>query len=330
MKKKLLLIRVDRIGDLVLTLPVDQQDELKRKYDILWWISQGLEFVLEASREPRQFLSIKKEGGWKEFWHLFKVIRAVRPHIAVIFQAPWWISLLCFLAGVRVRGGRRSQWHSYLFLNKGLRQSRSQSDKHESEYNFELLNHVLNIHNPKRPHLDLFVPESKTILNKFGLQAKKYYVVHPGMAGSSRNANTSFYLQVIKNYSEKDTVVITGTKADLPYIEPLKEKLSGEQNILWLNEKLNGRELIAVVQESIATVAPSTGVVHLAASTGTKTLGIYSPVQTQWPRRWGPRGNDIQIFKPNVTCPGTRNCLFKACPHFDCMDSLKPEALLEH
>lgn len=36
-----------------------------------------------------------------------------------------------------------SQWHSYIFLNHGLRQSRTLAEKHEADYNFELMQFAL-------------------------------------------------------------------------------------------------------------------------------------------------------------------------------------------
>ncbi|MDZ4662345.1 MAG: glycosyltransferase family 9 protein [Pseudomonadota bacterium] len=319
--RKLLFIRVDRIGDLVLTLPVDQSLDTA-KNEITWWISQGLEFIAEASQKKRTFLTVNKLRPWREFWRLYSWLKANPTDVSILFHGPWWLSLACFLAGVPTRGGRLSQWHSYLFLNKGLRQSRSQSAKHESEYNFELASYVLSIPYVSKPHLELRIPEAGTLLKKFNLEPKSYLMVHPGMGGSSRNANSEYYISLISKYLEKTIVVITGTKSDLPFIAPLFEKLRGFNNIIWLNEKLSGREVIAVAQEAQMVIAPSTGVMHLAASTGVKTLGIFSPVQTQSSKRWGPRGRDVSVIAPTVTCPGVNDCQWQACPYFDCMDTL--------
>lgn len=326
-QKKVLFIRVDRIGDLVLTLPVDQTPELNDA-SVTWWVSKDLEFVLEASQKKRNSISIDRQNPWSEFWRLYRWLKNNPVDVSVHFHGPWWLSLVCFLARVPIRGGRLSQWHSYLFFNKGLRQSRSQSHKHEAEYNFELSSHVLETPNTSQPHLQLKVPESQEILKKFKIDkfdkpdSKSYVVVHPGMGGSSRNANADYYIKLIQKLLEKTPVVITGTKSDYPVIAPIYKRLKGFDDLIWLNEKLSGREVIAILQEAQMVIAPSTGVLHLAASTSVKTLGLFSPVQTQSSNRWGPRGPNISVIEPNVKCPGSKDCLFKKCPYFDCMDTL--------
>jgi ADP-heptose:LPS heptosyltransferase len=47
-------------------------------------------------------------------------------------------------------------------------------------------------------------------------------------------------------------------------------------------------------------IAPSTGVLHLAASLGTVSVGIYSPRRVEHPRRWGPKGIHTVYLVPQV------------------------------
>ncbi len=320
--QKALFIRVDRIGDLVLTLPVDEITALSH-HNVTWWISKGLEFVLENGARKRQFLAIDNKLNWTNFLALFYYLRTQQFTLAVVFHAPWWVSLLVFAARIPVRVGRRSQWYSYLFFNRGLRQSRSKSELHESEYNFRLLEKALGEPVKERPLLELANSRSAGILDRLGLEKKLYFVVHPGMAGSARNVNSKFYIELIQQLILQMPVVITGTKSDLEYIAPLQAQFKSNDKILWLNEKLSSDELIAVLQGAKAVIAPSTGVIHLAASTGTKAIGLYSPVTSQHATRWGPRGKFTYVFSPKVSCPGTSDCLFQACSQFDCMDQIR-------
>ncbi len=319
---KVLFIRVDRIGDLVLTLPVDQV-QVMANLKVHWWIAKGLEFVLDSSaRQKRTYDCLEKQFSFRQIFSLVKKLRQDPPDIAVIFHAPWWVSLVLWLAGVKVRGGRLSQWHSYLFLNRGFRQSRSLSEKHESEYNFELVEKVFNLPKIERPVLQLSADSEKSILQTHGLQSKNYFVVHPGMGGSARNASVDFYAEVIKNLISSHLVVVTGTPTDREWIEPLWLKLKGEKNIVWLQNKLSGKQMICILEQASAVLAPSTGVIHLAASTSVRTIGIYGPVRSQRASRWGPRGSNCKVFVPSVECPASTLCHFKGCPKFDCMNLL--------
>ncbi|OQW52861.1 MAG: hypothetical protein A4S09_08430 [Proteobacteria bacterium SG_bin7] len=322
-KEKALFIRVDRIGDLVLTLPVDDIAVLRQRYAVTWWISKGLEFVLKNGTQKRHFATIDKDFTWSQFLALYYYLKRENFALVVIFHAPWWISLLIFLARIPIRVGRHSQWHSYLFFNRGYRQSRSRSKLHESEYNFKLIEKFLGEQVRERPLLELRNESADKVISKLGLEKKLYFVVHPGMAGSARNVSANFYVDLLKQLSQQHPVVITGTKSDHEYIAPIFSTLKDHPNLLWQNEKLSNDELISVLQNSKAVIAPSTGVIHLAASTGTKSIGLYSPVTTQHATRWGPRGKFTYVFAPKVECPGTKDCLYQACDKFDCMEQIK-------
>src|SRR5690606_25694727 len=113
-----------------------------------------------------------------------------------------------FLAGVPKRGGVLSQWHSFLFYNAKVRQKRSRAERHELDYNVELLCHVLNIPIPEHvPNLRLQASEKENMVEKFGLQPNQFCVVHPGMGGSALNWPSEYYVNLIKYLSQKHRVV---------------------------------------------------------------------------------------------------------------------------
>ena len=133
----------------------------------------------------------------------------------------------------------------------------------------------------------------------FKLTAKNYIVIHPGMMGSALNWTQNQYNELIQQQIEKNKIVcITGTAADDPYLNKIKEKFAEHDQVRWLQSQLNLKELITVLAEAEFVVAPSTGVAHLAASAGAKVHGIYSPVKVHHPRRWGPRGPQVTVHVP--------------------------------
>src|SRR5690606_15877302 len=141
---------------------------------------------------------------------LLDYLQKEKPDMAVSFQAPWWVSMALWKAGVKVRAGVRSQWHSFLFLNKSLRQKRSEARQHEADYNADLLAYAADelekrlldlnsVHGSyKSPLLKLKDP-GQLDLSKWGLEKEKYIVVHPGMAGSALNWSQEKYVELIRN-----------------------------------------------------------------------------------------------------------------------------------
>lgn len=316
MAQKALLVRLDKIGDLVLTLPADQQPALSH-FECVWIVSKGMGFIPSHAVPQRNFYELPKEWSletWKQLW---SILKATNPAITVSFQAPWWVNLAFFLFGVQTRVGVLSKWHSFLFLNRGVRQKRSEAVHNELEYNHQLVHQGLKDKAPiGYPHLRLKEKDSAVVA---GLPSN-YIVIHPGMAGSARNWSTENYVDLIHLLTPQFPIVITGTKADNPYVQPIKDALDIHENLLWLDEKLNIDQLFYVLSHAKHVVAPSTGVLHLAASLGTAVTGIYSPVRVQTATRWGPKGKNTQTITPKVDCPGHFSCLYEKCPHFDCMN----------
>lgn len=322
--KKTLLVRMDRLGDLVLTLPTQNSfEELEKSH---WWIPTGLGFVAQRAHPVPSFQEVDNKFSLKVFWCLLKALRKERYEQALIFYAPTWVYFLVFLAGIPTRAGRFSQWYSFLLLNRGLRQKRSLSEKSELLYNFELARETLNI-TPKNPGptpLVLKASDDHTqTLQKHGLLAHNYVVVHPGMGGSALNWPTENYKKLIRTLlNSGQEVVVTGTKGDRRYTEPLQD-LADQPGMHWLVEKLSGLELIDVLSTARWTLAPSTGVAHLSASLGTLTYGLYPPVRAQSSIRWGPQGPKVHVLEPHVECPAQLKCLEEECPHHPCMTQVK-------
>jgi ADP-heptose:LPS heptosyltransferase len=65
-----------------------------------------------------------------------------------------------------------------------------------------------------------------------------------------------------------------------------------------LVDELKPFELLDLLSQARSLVAPSTGVLHIAASLGTRVLGIFSPRLVESPVRWGPKGAITHVLVP--------------------------------
>jgi ADP-heptose:LPS heptosyltransferase len=303
----IVLVRMDKIGDLVVSLPVDEHPVFAGRR-VHWFISKGLSFVTEQAQPKRTAHEFKRRFSPFEFWRMLTWLREQRPQTVVLLHSPWWVSFAAWLAGVPERMGRLSQWHSFLWLNIPIRQKRSASDRHESDFNFDLVeygfNHLGvrradNLGLLKRTFLRLTPPNPFATLAARGLKTRSYRVVHPGMGGSALNWPTDSFRELIERLSHETPVVITGTKADRKYLEGLKS-LTETHDVRWLVNELKPMELLDLLSQARSVIGPSTGVLHLSASLGTPTVGIYSPRKVEHPRRWGPKGLQVTALLPPV------------------------------
>ncbi len=308
------LIRMDRLGDLVLSLPADESPLFwDRKCH--WFITSGLGFVPQHAVPRRNFTEFERSFSLKSFWTMVRWLKRASPEWVIVFHAPWWVSLAVWWAKIPLRIGRKSQWHSFLFFNLGVRQKRSLSERHESDYNFQLLEVAFGKLGV-RPYsqfslfekkwLQLKAPDQPDLLKKWGLTPKGYRVVHPGMGGSALNWPIRNYAALIKKLTTDSHVVITGTKSDEEMITHLHFSLKDEPKITWLTDQLSGPELLVILENAQSVTAPSTGVLHLAASLKTPTIGIYSPRTVERPVRWGPKGPFTQTLVPETLDPNPK------------------------
>lgn len=302
--QKIVLIRMDRIGDLVLTLPIDQMEPLKSA-ECIWFITKGLEFIPDSSIPKRTYFSWTRQFSWQQFLQMRQTLQKIKPDVSISIHVPWWVNAVLWLTGVPLRIGVLSQWHSYLFLNRGLRQKRSEARFHEMEYNAQLVKNAFaeNSSSPTPLKLQALNPLTENLRH---LIPDNYIVVHPGMGGSALNWPMESYAQLIEHLSSKIPVIITGTATDSHILNPLQMRLQKTKNCLWMNEKLKPTELLTVLSKAKAVVAPSTGVVHLAASLGVPTIGLYSPIRVEAPTRWAPLGANVKVFCPPLE---RENCM---------------------
>jgi heptosyltransferase I len=316
-----LFIRLDKIGDLVSTIPCDEV--LPKGVECTWMISKGLGTILDFSDPKRSWVEYDKYFSFSQFYFFLSFLKKNKFDFAISFQASWWVNCAMWLARVPCRFGVLSHWHHFLFLSDGLRQRRSRAIQHEADYNFDLVLGAgdrikMSFADSSTPVLKLLAPKVWTKPSQF----QKYFIVHPGMAGSARNWPQEKYIQLIERLLTTTDLhcVLTGTQADEDYLKDIKRYFGNQQRFHLLQNQLNMKELLDCLDQSEFVIAPSTGVLHLAASLSKKTIGIYSPILVQHPTRWKARGQDVTTLVPPVKCPAKRKCLMHACADYDCMN----------
>lgn len=315
--KRIILIRLDKIGDLICTLPTDQVLD-QNVYDVTWVVQKGMGQVIQFGEKKRRFIELDKSKPEESQKIFSEFLTNNHFDYAISFQCPWWINFELFKHRVRHRIGVLSQWHSFFFLNEGIRQKRSQALKHEFEYNLELLEKITGpiTQDSKQILFKFKKPQSTMTLEKFELNPN-YIVIHPGMMGSALNWPQQKYIDYIAQQISKGcTIVITGTDSDEAYLDKIKSVYIDHPQVKWLQSKLNFGELLEILNYSEKIIAPSTGVAHIAASLDKEVHAIFSHIRVHHPVRWSPRGNNIHIYLPNVSD-------ITSCDHTRCMSTIE-------
>lgn len=94
-------------------------------------------------------------------------------------------------------------------------------------------------------------------------------------------------------------IVLTGSAADRALVDRLKAALPAEVPFRDLAGDHDLVTLAAVIERSNVFVTSDTGPMHLAAAVGTPIVALFGPSD---PRRWGPLAADSRIIRIDLPC----------------------------
>jgi lipopolysaccharide heptosyltransferase II len=317
--QKILLIRTDRIGDTLLTLPVVKP--IKQK-----WPDCKIDFlartythpILRNVKEVDQVLTYAPETDHKGvFGHrlLATEIRRQQYDAAILFYPRFGLTLSLWLAGVSQRIGTSHRWYSF-FLTHRVNQSRRECLKHEAEYNLYLLKPLIHELPSEIPKFRLTTAEKtkqevNSVLEVNSIPAN-FIVIHPGNGDSAPNLTQEQYCKIMQQISRSGIhLVLTGLDREKLKNQLLKEAVSAN-NVTDLTGAFSLEQIMALISKASGLITTSTGPAHIASAVGTPVASFYCPAVPHTPKRWGPLNNLERVITPTLR---NSNCQMKQCPH---------------
>ncbi len=355
---KVLINRSDAIGDSILTSGMAKM--IKDKHpdaEVVFLIAEKSADVFSNHPYIDEIRIYRRNAPfYSKIKFIIKLFREIKPTHFFYVGGGYLPNFVAWLTGVPFRGGLKSRWHTYLFLNKGTRQKRSMVSMHEMEYNLNLLAPMGIVYNyldkfNYSPSIVLTPQEITNGMKQFELDlkaaginpGKKMIFIHPGMTGHTLNWSSRNYgrliLKLEQKFPEKFLFVISHTPSDKLYLQGLKEILDHKNNeflkdrVFYFNGIKNGlRQYMSVLSQASLFVGPSTGTTHIAAALGVPVVALYSPIKIQSALRWGPISKNpekTKILVPDVICGEIKKCAEKACPYYECMGKIEVEDVVK-
>ena len=325
--QNILVVRTDRIGDVILTLPT--VEALKSNFPnahVTMLVSSYTSTLVEGIADT---LLYSRDGKSRPFFEMLVELRQARFDTAVVAYPRFRIALLLWLAGIPVRIGTGYRWYSFLF-NRKVYEHRKTVEKHEAEYNLSLLK-GLGCELPSKLEVKISISEQERktasdVRKSIGISdVDNLVLLHPGSGGSAHDWKPKNFAQLAAELKKKEfCVVITGgrTETELVY-SVAKDAGNGVKSFI---SNLSLKEFAAFIQTAKLFIANSTGPLHLAAAVGTPVIGLFSPVRVMSPKRWGPLIDKKEIFVPDpAICP---RCKGGKCQGNDCMEQITGQQIL--
>jgi lipopolysaccharide heptosyltransferase II len=331
-KEKFLVVRTDRMGDVILSTPV--LEAIKSVFPqsrVTMMVSPYTKEVLNNNPHLDDVISDDYEDvhrGIKGFFRLMKKIRNEKFDVAVLLHPTFRLALLLFLSGISYRIGTGYRWYQ-IFFNRKVYQHRKKNLKHELDYNMDLLK-------PLGISVQRILPKVYLSKAEENFEAKQpefgsvgediLLVIHPGSGNSSLNLPIKRFAQAADTLIQdlKAKVIITGTEKEKALANRMESYMRNKP--INLVGRTTLRQLASLLKKCDVLISNSTGPMHLAAALGTPTVAIFCPIFVAGPIRWGPYGEGHEVILPPV--PICFKCKPKNCPYYDCMDKIKAEQIV--
>jgi len=302
--KNILITRTDRIGDVILTLPlVSEAKRIFKNAKVFFFVKKYLEELILDYNGVDVLLIEESISG---FFEKYKYFKTKNLDLVINVKPRFDLALLFFLLGVKYRIGTGYRWFSFLY-NRRVYEHRKVSDKHESDYNLNLLKHYFDeVKNAKEFYFKYSENERKKLDdNLSGLLGKKYIIIHPGSGGSAKDLPVERFSEFINAFNEEFgnyKIVLTGTKNENSILNELKSSIKNEtlNKVIDVSGILNLRELMILIDKSSLFVSNSTGPIHIAGALNKNIIGFYPNEKPMSDVRWKPLSRNTVILKPEA------------------------------
>lgn len=299
MIKKILLSRVDNLGDVVLTLPL--AGCLKKLYPEAKIYFLGKNYTAPIASLSHDIDEIIK---WDELENSTdsEIIEQIKKYdfdmVVHVFSVKR-IASICFKAKIPLRLGTAHRIYNWRYCNKLSFFSRKSSDHHESQLNLKLIESLssqfkINFElNKIREYLNLnlnYPSQYFNDINQYISEDKFNLIIHPKSFGSAMEWPLELFRELVESLDRtKYNVIVTGTKKEevhleMVFLNPLRGKVTSCVGFLTIEQ------LMALMLKADGIIAASTGPLHLGSILGLNTLGLFPDKRPMFPLRWMPIG----------------------------------------
>lgn len=329
--KKILIVRTDRIGDVVLTIPMASVIKKQIPGVIVDFLVQGYTAPLLYKHPDIDNVIAVESIETTGFGDLVKIFKANNYDSVITAFPKFKLAYAMFISGIKTRIGTGYRWYSFLF-NKKIYDHRKNAAFHELEYGIRMLSEIGVEYFPEPGDINFNIQineqsEQKTIqlLKEAGYNKNlKTIIIHPGSGGSAEDWPVTHFKKITEMMAHnlEINILLTGSLKEFE----MCEQLSVKGKTINLAGKLNLSEFIALINKTDILVANSTGPIHIAAALNKEVIGFYPKIIQCSEKRWGPYTKKKTVFTPSIEC---KNCNKEQCRKLNCMSTIEPDKVFE-
>ncbi len=336
--RRLLVMRLDNIGDVVMTGPVLRalKENLpeasvtlmaspggKEAASLLPWVDEVLAWRVLWQDLGRLSFDPARE------WELIETLRRGSYDAAIILtsfkQTPHPAGYACYLAGIPLRLGESKEWGGGVLTDEA---PAAPDELHQVERNLRLIEHAG--FRVEDRSLGVRVPAGARRTAAELLEARgvapdaPYVLLNPWASAQARTYPTDRFAHAARLLSERTgwPVVVSGTGADRSRSGELLEAL-GDRGVDLVGAT-GLSELAALVEGARLVLTNNTSTMHLLDALRTPGVVLFSGTELE--KQWRPRDATHRLLRRETTCSP---CYAFTCPYnLECLD-IPPEEVAE-
>lgn len=301
--KKILVVRTDRIGDVILTTPAIKA--LRNAYPeahITVLVTPMTKELVEGNECIDEVLVDDRHGvhnGLKGYLKLIAEIRHKQFDCALIYHTKKRTNALCFLSGIPVRIGYKNNKFGFL-LTVPLEDKRHRGEQHEAQYCLDVLKEL----DIDARDLSLYVPVNERSLQWVSQFQTEYAItdkntligIHPGASDSAKQWTPQRFAQLIDALRDRygATIVLIGNALSGRSAQTIQSL--AKNPVIDLTGATTVGQLAALMTRCDLLISNDSGPVHVAAGVGTPVISIFTRNQPGInPERWRPLGERSRV-----------------------------------
>jgi ADP-heptose:LPS heptosyltransferase len=315
-KLRILISRIDRIGDVVLSTPIPREIKKAHPDSFLSVLVRNYtkDIYLNSPHIDEIILfDGEDENKPKSFWQLVREIRKFKFTHAFMLLPNERLNWILFFSRVPNRIGVGHKLYQFLSFSKFVDRKKYIPLRHEADYCLDMVRKIWI--EPKNVEPEIFLSKEEItkrdeIKKKFAPNGETIIGVNTTSGRSSPNLTVEEYKKLIIRLTHEEDVCVIVTDNNPP------ERIANLEKVIYPNLAYSLRESIINFSALDLLISASTGPMHICAALKIPTLSMFCPLPACSPKLWGPLGNRSEIILPeenycSTVCPGDpHNCDF--------------------
>jgi ADP-heptose:LPS heptosyltransferase len=341
--KKILLVRLDHIGDIVMTTPTFSLIRKRFPNAKIYLLANGAgKNLLNADPRIDEIIvfnwpwsqpKTKGRFSWLKIKELIAVIRTIRKEnidLFIDFRGDLrFILLFGFLTGIRIRvSNSRSGQSSFLKYVSDY-----DVEKHEVERSADVIQCFIHSESVLRPEI-FFQKEELLAVKKLVEQEiqtdfpEKLAIIAPYSSRDVKSWPSSYFQELIRHLHAKGfTSLLVGTASDQQHASQMI--CDFESNVFSVAGKTSVRELAALVKQSSIVIGVDTGVLHLASCFEVPIIALFGSTRSVEFRPYSPLARVLDSGSCSCNQFLHVSCDFEIEGYAKCLSQLKPATVIQ-